>query len=186
MAHRAVWYLIVGVVLGPKPLSEKVSRMAFLLYILFLQLASAHHILVDPGISSEWKIFNTSYAMYLAVLGSMIHGMSVPGAIEAAQRRWLERQLAGAGGKRIFLATHYPPFLVHPEEPPSYDNMALPAGLRTALPGRSRMMKSAAICQLPASASMGTAERLGADPKMGVGQYSPLRSGMRPENQRRP
>jgi cytochrome c oxidase subunit 1 len=36
--------------------------------------------------SSEWKIFNTSYAMYLAVLGSMIHGMSVPGAIEAAQR----------------------------------------------------------------------------------------------------
>ena len=25
--------------------------------------------------------------MYLAVLGSMIHGLSVPGAIEAAQRR---------------------------------------------------------------------------------------------------
>jgi cytochrome c oxidase subunit 1 len=43
--------------------------------------------LVEPGISSEWKIFNTSYAIYLAVLGSMIHGMSVPGAIEAAQRR---------------------------------------------------------------------------------------------------
>jgi cytochrome c oxidase subunit 1 len=56
------------------------------LYILFLQLASAHHLLVDPGISSEWKIFNTSYAIYLAVLGSMIHGMTVPGSIEAAQR----------------------------------------------------------------------------------------------------
>jgi cytochrome c oxidase subunit 1 len=73
-------------VLGAKPLSEKVSRMAFLLYILFLQLASAHHLLAEPGISSEWKVFNTSYAMYLAVLGSMIHGMSVPGAVEAAQR----------------------------------------------------------------------------------------------------
>ena len=72
--------------LGAKPLSEKVSRGAFLMYILFLQLASAHHLLVEPGISSEWKIFNTSYAMYLAVLGSMIHGMTVPGAIEAAQR----------------------------------------------------------------------------------------------------
>jgi cytochrome c oxidase subunit 1 len=75
------------VVFGAKPLSEKVSRMAFLLYILFLQLASAHHLLTDPGISSEWKIFNTSYAMYLAVLASMIHGLTVPGAIEAAQRK---------------------------------------------------------------------------------------------------
>ena len=85
-AHVSIWYLIAAVVLGAKPLSEKVSRMAFLLYIFFLQLASAHHLLADPGISSNWKIFNTSYAMYLAVLGSMIHGMTVPGAIEAAQR----------------------------------------------------------------------------------------------------
>lgn len=86
-AHVSVWYAIAAMVLGAKPLSEKVSRSAFLLYILFLQLASAHHLLVEPGISSEWKVFNTSYAFYLAVLGSMIHGMSVPGAIEAAQRR---------------------------------------------------------------------------------------------------
>ncbi|MCP4407625.1 MAG: cytochrome c oxidase subunit I [Gammaproteobacteria bacterium] len=85
-AHVSIWYLIAAVVLGAKPLSEKVSRSAFLLYILFLQLASAHHLLVEPGISSSWKIFNTSYAMYLAVLGSMIHGMTVPGSIEAAQR----------------------------------------------------------------------------------------------------
>jgi len=85
-AHVAVWYAIAAMVFGAKPLSEKISRMAFLMYILFLQLASAHHLLVEPGMSSEWKIFNTSYAMYLAVLGSMIHGLSVPGAIEAAQR----------------------------------------------------------------------------------------------------
>jgi cytochrome c oxidase subunit 1 len=83
----AVWYAIAAVILGAKPLSEKVSRTAFLLYILFLQFASAHHLLVDPGVSSEWKVFNTSYAMYLAVLGSLIHGMTVPGAVEAAQRR---------------------------------------------------------------------------------------------------
>ncbi len=86
-AHVAVWYTIAALVVGAKPLSEKVSRTAFLLYILFLQLACAHHMLVEPGISSEWKVFNTSYALYLAVLGSLIHGMSVPGAIEAAQRR---------------------------------------------------------------------------------------------------
>ena len=85
-AHVSVWYAIAAIVFGAKPLSEKVSRTAFFLYILFLQLASAHHLLVDPGISSEWKIFNTSYAMYLAVLASMIHGLTVPGSIEVAQR----------------------------------------------------------------------------------------------------
>lgn len=83
----AIWYAIPAILMGAKPLSEKVSRMAFLMYIFFLQLASAHHLLVEPGISSEWKVFNTSYAIYLAVLGSMIHGLSIPGAIEAAQRR---------------------------------------------------------------------------------------------------
>ncbi len=85
-AHVAVWYAIAAIVFGAKPMSEKVSRGAFLLYILFLQLASAHHVLTDPGISSEWKIFNTSYAMYLAVLASMVHGLTVPGSIEVAQR----------------------------------------------------------------------------------------------------
>ncbi len=31
-------------------------------------------------------MFNTSYAMYLAVMASMVHGLTVPGSIEAAQR----------------------------------------------------------------------------------------------------
>jgi cytochrome c oxidase subunit 1 len=85
-AHVSVWYAVAAIVFGAKPLSEKVSRTAFLLYILFLQLASAHHLLADPGLTSNWKIFNTSYAMYLAVLASMVHGLTVPGAIEVAQR----------------------------------------------------------------------------------------------------
>jgi cytochrome c oxidase subunit 1 len=86
-AHVSVWYLIAAIVFGAKPMSEKVSRGAFLLYIFFLQLASAHHLLADPGLTSHWKIFNTSYAMYLAVLASMVHGLTVPGAIEVAQRK---------------------------------------------------------------------------------------------------
>ncbi|MBF0161576.1 MAG: cbb3-type cytochrome c oxidase subunit I [Magnetococcales bacterium] len=86
-AHVSIWYAVAAIVFGAKPMSEKVSRTAFLLYILFLQLASAHHILVDPGIGSTWKVFNTSYAMYLAVLASMVHGLTVPGCIEVAQRK---------------------------------------------------------------------------------------------------
>ncbi|HEX2391165.1 MAG TPA: cbb3-type cytochrome c oxidase subunit I [Casimicrobiaceae bacterium] len=85
-AHVSIWYAIAAIVFGAKPMSEKVSRTAFLLYIFFLQLASAHHLLADPGLTSHWKIFNTSYAMYLAVLASMVHGLTVPGAIEVAQR----------------------------------------------------------------------------------------------------
>jgi cytochrome c oxidase subunit 1 len=86
-AHIAVWYAIAALLFGAKPLSEKVSRLAYLTYIFFLQIASAHHLLVEPGLSSSYKIFNTSYGMYLAVLGSMIHGLTVPGCIEAAQRK---------------------------------------------------------------------------------------------------
>ena len=85
-AHVAVWYAIAAIVFGARPLSEKVSRTAFVLYIAFLQIASAHHLLVDPGLSSSWKVVNTSYAMYLAVFASMIHGLTVPGSIEVAQR----------------------------------------------------------------------------------------------------
>ena len=86
-AHVSIWYLIAALIFGAKPLSEKVSRMAFLMYILFLQLASGHHLLSDPGMSAEWKVLNTSYFMYFAVMASMLHGFTVPGAIEAAQRR---------------------------------------------------------------------------------------------------
>ncbi len=85
-AHISIWYLVAAVVFGAKPMSERVSRGAFLLYIVFLQLASAHHILSDPGMSVEWKVLNTSYFMYFAVLASMIHGLTIPGAMEVAQR----------------------------------------------------------------------------------------------------
>ncbi|MGC8781176.1 MAG: cbb3-type cytochrome c oxidase subunit I, partial [Anaerolineae bacterium] len=83
----AVWYALAALTVGATPLNEKLSRLAFVLYILFINLGSAHHLLTDPGPSFLWKATNTSYAMYLAVLGSLIHAFSIPGAIEVAQRR---------------------------------------------------------------------------------------------------
>jgi cytochrome c oxidase subunit I len=85
-AHISIWYAVAAIAFGAKPMSERVSRGAFLLYILFLQLASAHHLLADPGLSTGWKVVNTSYFMYFAVLASMIHGLTIPGAMEVAQR----------------------------------------------------------------------------------------------------
>ncbi len=85
-AMVSVWYLMGGLTLGAMVLNEKVSRAAFGLYILFIGLASAHHLLVDPGVGPAWKVWNTSYAMYLAVLGSMIHGFTVPAGMELGMR----------------------------------------------------------------------------------------------------
>ncbi len=85
-AMVSVWYLLSHVILGARPVNEAVCRTAFVLYILFINLASAHHLLVDPGVGATWKIWNTSYAMYLAVLASMIHGFTVPAGIEIAMR----------------------------------------------------------------------------------------------------
>jgi len=85
-AMVAIWYLIGNITTGAKPLNEAVCRSAFVLYILFINLASAHHLLVDPGVGAAWKIWNTSYAMYLAVLASMIHGFTVPASVEVAMR----------------------------------------------------------------------------------------------------
>jgi cytochrome c oxidase subunit I len=85
-AMVAVWYFLATMTTGARPLNEAVCRSAFVLYILFINLASAHHLLVDPGVGSSWKIWNTSYAMYLAVLASMIHGFTVPASVEVAMR----------------------------------------------------------------------------------------------------
>jgi cytochrome c oxidase subunit 1 len=85
-AHVALWYLLAALTVGGVVVNEKVSRMAFVLYILFISMASAHHLLVDPGMGPAWKVWNTSYAMYLAVLASMVHGFTVPAGIEMGQR----------------------------------------------------------------------------------------------------
>jgi cytochrome c oxidase subunit 1 len=85
-AMVAVWYMLGALTVGAVVLNEKVSRSAFVLYVLFISMASAHHLLVDPGFSPGWKIVNTSYFMYLAVLASMIHGFTVPAGMELGMR----------------------------------------------------------------------------------------------------
>jgi hypothetical protein len=45
---------------------------------------------------------------------------------EEEQRTWLEAELADSAGKRVFLFTHYPPYILEPDEPPNYDNIDQP------------------------------------------------------------
>jgi cytochrome c oxidase subunit I len=86
-AMVSCWYLLATITTGAKPINQAVCRGAFVLYVFFINLASAHHLLVDPAVGASWKIWNTSYAMYLAVLASMIHGFTVPAAVEVAMRK---------------------------------------------------------------------------------------------------
>ena len=86
-AMVSVWYLLAALTTGASPVNEKLSRLAFILYLFFINLGSVHHLLVDPGLSFTYKVVNTSYGMYLAVLGSMIHAFSIPAALEVALRR---------------------------------------------------------------------------------------------------
>jgi cytochrome c oxidase subunit 1 len=85
-AMVSVWYLLSYFTVGGITPSEKVSRTAFLLYVLFINAGSAHHLLVDPAYGTPWKIFNTSYVIYLAVLASLIHCFAIPASVEIGQR----------------------------------------------------------------------------------------------------
>jgi len=87
LAMITVWYFLTHVVGGATVVSEKVSRSAFVLYLFFINLGAAHHLMVDPGLSLGFKIFNTSYAFYGAAFASMIHAFAIPAGLEAGRRQ---------------------------------------------------------------------------------------------------
>ncbi|WP_336328484.1 cbb3-type cytochrome c oxidase subunit I [Halovenus sp. HT40] len=87
LAMITVWYFLTHVVGGAVVVSEKVSRTAFIMYLFFINLGAAHHLMVDPGLSVGWRIFNTSYAFYGAALASMIHAFAIPAGLEAGRRQ---------------------------------------------------------------------------------------------------
>jgi cytochrome c oxidase subunit I len=85
-AMVACWYALAAITTGARPVNEGLSRFAFVLYLVGINMGSMHHLLVDPGIGMHARIINTSYFMYAALLGSLIHAFSIPAALETAQR----------------------------------------------------------------------------------------------------
>ncbi len=85
-AMVACWYALAALTTGARPVNEGLSRFAFVLYLVGINMGSMHHLLVDPGIGMHARIINTSYFMYAALLGSLIHAFSIPAALETAQR----------------------------------------------------------------------------------------------------
>ncbi len=87
VAMITVWYFLTHVVGGAEIVSEKVSRTAFILYLFFINMGAAHHLLSDPAVTTGWRIFNTSYAFYGATFASLIHAFAIPAGIEAGRRK---------------------------------------------------------------------------------------------------
>lgn len=85
-AMVGAWYALATLTTGARPVHEGLSRFAFVLYLLGINMGSMHHLLVDPGPGEHARIINTSYFMYAALLGSLVHAYSIPAAIENAQR----------------------------------------------------------------------------------------------------
>jgi len=86
LAMITVWYFLTHVLGGAEVASQKVSRVAFVLYLFFINLGAAHHLMSDPVVSMGWRMWNTSYAAYGAVLASMIHAFAIPAGLEAGRR----------------------------------------------------------------------------------------------------
>lgn len=87
-AMVTVWYLLALFTVGGTTPSERLSRIAFFLYLLGINLGSAHHLLTEPtgALSSAWTWVNTGYLIHVAVLGSLIHAFSIPAALERGLR----------------------------------------------------------------------------------------------------
>ncbi|MFB6122561.1 MAG: cbb3-type cytochrome c oxidase subunit I [Haloferacaceae archaeon] len=87
LAMITVWYFLTHVIGGAEVASEKVSRGAFVLYLFFINMGAAHHLMSDPALTTAWRVWNTSYAAYGAVIASMIHAFAIPAGLEAGRRK---------------------------------------------------------------------------------------------------
>jgi cytochrome c oxidase subunit 1 len=96
VAMITVWYLMTYLTAGAEVVSEKISRAAFILYLFFINMGAAHHLMADPVLTSSWKMWNTSYAVYGAVIASLIHAFAIPAGLEAGRRK------RGLGGDTWF------------------------------------------------------------------------------------
>jgi cytochrome c oxidase subunit 1 len=85
-AHISVWYLVAAIAFGAKPMSERVSRTPSCSTSCSCNWPARTTCWPTRACPPAWKVVNTSYFMYFAVLASMIHGLTIPGAMEVAQR----------------------------------------------------------------------------------------------------
>lgn len=72
---------------------------------------------------SQWRSFDVDDCRFVIINSSLINSGVDD---ETVQASWLEQTLQEANGKRVFLFSHYPPFIFSEDELEHYDNIASP------------------------------------------------------------
>jgi cytochrome c oxidase subunit 1 len=107
VAMVVAWYGILALCLRAGPVSQKFSRIAFILYALISLPVFGHHFLVDPSLGNEVKIVGGSIMGFMLGVPSLMHGLAVIGGAEYELRRrfsvsslfgWLRRLRWGHAG----------------------------------------------------------------------------------------
>jgi hypothetical protein len=84
----------------------------------------------DDGVALYERYFGAPFSAFdhddcrFVLINSPVLNSGLGG--EEEQRAWLENELTASGGKRVFLFTHYPPYILDRAEPPNYDNIDEP------------------------------------------------------------
>lgn len=84
----------------------------------------ARHAVFREHWGAPWRSFDHDGCHFVLVDTPVLNSGL---ALEAEQWAWLEADLAAAAGRRTFVFLHYPLYLVAPDEPVHYDNLAEPA-----------------------------------------------------------
>jgi len=77
----------------------------------------------NENFGPSWHLFVFKQIVIISINSSLVNSGLVE---EKIQKNWLEKQLSKYKSKRIFLFSHYPPFIDSPDEPENYDNYAKP------------------------------------------------------------
>jgi cytochrome c oxidase subunit 1 len=80
-----VWYTIIPRHVGGKLFSDALTRVVFVMFILFSTPVGFHHQFTDPGIDSGWKLLHT-VTTYMILFPSLVTAFTVIASLEVAGR----------------------------------------------------------------------------------------------------
>jgi cytochrome c oxidase subunit 1 len=80
-----IWYTVIPREAGGRIFSDPLTRVVFVLFILFSTPVGLHHQFSDPGIASEWKLLHT-ITTYAILFPSLVTAFSVIASFEIAGR----------------------------------------------------------------------------------------------------
>jgi cytochrome c oxidase subunit 1 len=86
MGAYIIWYTVVPTTFGGRIFSDALTRLAFILLLLFSTPVGIHHQFVDPGISAGWKWLHMLLT-YGVVIPSFMTAFAIFATFELAARR---------------------------------------------------------------------------------------------------